>query len=127
MIPRFLWVMLAIPVLISAQTGPGPCHPYPGAVAGDVLELISKHLNDDTETPVDKSGRAVLNLRNAVIVTAVTKNATSVVNDLMVRRALTALGACALSDFGSVSGYYIGEDGGKTCYLYPGSEGNCSL
>lgn len=119
--------MLAIPVLISAQTGPGPCHPYPGAVAGDVLELISKHLNDDTETPVDKSGRAVLNLRNAVIVTAVTKNATSVVNDLMVRRALTALGACALSDFGSVSGYYIGEDGGKTCYLYPGSEGNCSL
>ena len=41
-------------------------------------------------------------------------------NDVAVRRALTAIGKCALSDYGSISGYYIGENGDKTCYLYPG-------
>lgn len=117
--------MLAIPVLISAQTGPGPCHPYPGADAVDMLELISKHLYDETETPVDKSGRAVLQFRNAVIVKVVAEGVKSVVNQEMVRIALTTLGSCALSDYGSVSGYYIHEDGGKTCYLYPGRESAC--
>jgi hypothetical protein len=42
------------------------------------------------------------------------------VNDDAVRRALTVIGSCALSDYGSISGYYVADDGSKTCYSYPG-------
>lgn len=126
MLPRLLWVLLAIPALISAQLGPGPCHPYSGAVAADLLKLIGDNLNDNTETHVDGRKKAVISFGSAVIVTTATRGAISVSKDIMVRRALTALGACALSDYGSVSGYYIAEDGAKTCYLYPGHEGQCA-
>ncbi|KAF9343943.1 hypothetical protein BGX26_004994 [Mortierella sp. AD094] len=127
MITHFLWVVLTVPVLISAQTGPGPCHPYPGAVAQDVLELIGNNLNNDVGVQCDASGRATISLRNGVITTACAKGVTSVATDTMVRRALTTVGSCALNDHGSVSGYYIADDGSKTCYLYAGNEGQCTL
>jgi hypothetical protein len=41
-------------------------------------------------------------------------------NDDASRRALTAIGSCTLNEYGSISGYYIAENGVKTCYLYPG-------
>ena len=109
-----------IPILVSAQTGPGPCHPYPGAAAGDCLELIGNSLNDETNVPCDSTGRATISLRNCVITTACASGVTSVVTDTIARYALTTIGTCALKDYGSISGYYISADGSKTCYLYPG-------
>jgi len=95
------------------------CHPYPGAVAQDCLELIGSHLNDDTALACD-NGPAAITLRNCVIVTNCGPGEKTVVADDAVRRALTTIGKCALSDYGSISGYYITESGTKTCYLYPG-------
>lgn len=115
--------MLAIPVLISAQVV-GECHRYPGAAAKDVLQLISDNLNDDRAVPVE-NGKAVLKHPGASIVTVAPAGQTSFLRDDMVRRALTAIGSCALKDYGTISGYFIAEDGSKTCYLYPGSEAKC--
>ena len=109
-------------VLASAQSGPGPCHPYPGAAAPDCLELIGNNLNNETNNQCSASnGRVTITLRNCSIITVCGSGVTSIDNDTMVRRALTAIGKCALNDFGSVSGYYIADDGSKTCYLYPGT------
>lgn len=125
---HLFWVVLTIPSLISAQTGPGPCHPYPGAAAQDVLEIIGNNLSNEDLVVCDSgTGRATLTLRAASITTACPAGVTSVAADDMVRWALTTVGFCALSDHGSVSGYYIAGNGSKTCYLYPGKEGQCTL
>lgn len=108
-----------VPILASAQNGPGPCHPYPGAAAVDCLELIGNNLNNDNGITCDSNGRAILTLRNCSIV-ATCKPGVQVDPDTSVRRALTTIGTCALNDHGSISGYYIAADGSKTCYLYPG-------
>lgn len=65
-------------------------------------------------------GRATLTLRACSIVTKCAASQTGIVNNDAVRRALTTIGTCALSDYGSISGYYNAEDGSKTCYIYPG-------
>jgi hypothetical protein len=120
--------VLAVPVLISAQTGPGPCHPYPGAAAKDVLDLIGNSLNSEDLVECDATTRrATISRGNGVITTACPQSMTSVSKDAMVRRALTTVGSCALNDYGSISGYYIADDGSKTCYLYPGQESHCTL
>lgn len=113
-------LLLSLPIVI-ADAGPGPCHPYPGAVAEDCLELIGQHLSNDSETPcTGKTGLATLTLRNCSIVTKCGSGETAVVNDDAVRRALTTIGKCALNDRGSISGYYVADSGAKTCYMYPG-------
>lgn len=121
---RFFNLFLATAILLSpfalAQTGPGPCHPYPGAAAADCLELIGNTLNTDNELTCGSNGRATLTLRNCSIVVACAKGQTSAPADTAVRRALTTIGSCALNDHGSISGYYVADDGSKTCYLYPG-------
>ena len=104
--------------LASAQTGVGPCHPYPGAAAQDCLELIGNKLRSEDEVPC-RGGRATLTLRLCSITTTCVGD-TGVSADAAVRRALTTIGSCALNDHGSISGYYTAEDGAKTCYLYPG-------
>lgn len=112
-------LLLVAPLAVVGQTGPGSCHPYPGAVAQDCLELIGNNLGDDTTIACDRDQRATLNLRNCSIVTKCVTGQTTVEVDTMVRRSLTVIGKCALSDRGSISGYYIADDGSKTCYLYP--------
>lgn len=111
---------LLLASIASAQTGPGTCHPYPGAAAPDCLELIGNTLNSDAQTTCDSNGRATMTLRNCSITTACAKGVTSISKDEAVRQALTAIGSCALNDHGSISGYYIDGSGNKTCYLYPG-------
>jgi hypothetical protein len=100
------------------------CHPFPGAVAQDCLELIGNNLNKDDEldVPCRESGRATITLRSCSITTVNVNclgGTTKVSVDEVVRRALTTIGKCAQSDRGSISGFYIAEDT-KTCYLYPG-------
>ena len=109
-----------VPILASAQNGPGPCHPYPGAAAVDCLQLIGNNLNVETKTPCGSDGRSTISLNNCAITTACGQGVTEIASDDSVRRALTAIGKCALNDHGSISGYYIADDGSKTCYLYPG-------
>ena len=106
-----------------AASSIGSCHPYPGAAAQDCLELVGNYLNNDASAACS-NGLATLSLRNCVIVTPCPSGATtsSIDNDTAVRRAWTAMGYCALNDHGSISGYYIGDDNVKTCYLYPGNE-----
>lgn len=118
--------MLTIPALISASTI-GNCHPYPGAVAQDVLELIGNNLSNEDNVPC-ANGLATISLRNGAITTvcASGQDVASIDKDTMVRRALTAVGFCALNDHGSISGSYTGDDGVKTCYMYPGQESNCT-
>ena len=95
------------------------CHPYPGADAQDCLLLISQNLNSEARTRCT-NGRATLTLRECSITTTCGKRETSIRDDDAVRRALTTIGKCALSDYGSISGYYVAGNGDKTCYLYPG-------
>ena len=113
-----LGMLLLLSPLTLSQTI-GPCHPYPGAAAPDCLDLIGNNLNVETTLTCGSDGRATLTLRNCSIVTTC-KVGTTVVPDDAVRRALTAIGTCALNDHGSISGYYIAADESKTCYLYPG-------
>lgn len=96
------------------------CHPYPGAVAQDCLTLIGENLNNDTTLDFSTNNMATLSCGNCRIVTVVRSKDVQLDVDTAVRRALTVIGKCALSDFGSISGSYTGEDGAKTCYLYPG-------
>lgn len=121
---RFLNFVLGLLLLLSplalSQTGPGTCHPYPGAAAPDCLELIGNNLNNEDTLSCGSNSPATISLRNCVIVTACGSGVTSISKDDAVRRALTAIGSCALNDHGSISGYYIAADGSKTCYLYPG-------
>lgn len=127
MITRLLSVVLTFPVLISAQIL-SDCHPYPGAAASDVLQLISNNFGADTEiTCTQEAPTYTITLGAASIVTKCLNGpgTASFTADDIVRRALTVVGKCALSDRGSVSGFYIADDGAKTCYLYPGKEGLC--
>ena len=112
-------LLLASFACALAQTGPGTCHPYPGAAAQDCLELIGQNLNSEVQT-LCVGGRATISLRNCVITTTCGALEIDISNDVAVRRALTAIGSCALNDYGSISGYYIADNGDKTCYLYPG-------
>lgn len=127
MITRLLSVVLTIPVLISAQIL-SDCHPFPGAIASDVLQLISNNFGADTTiTCTQEAPTHTLTLGGASFVTKCTNGpgTASFTADDIVRRVLTVVGKCALSDVGSVSGYYMADDGAKTCYLYPGQEGRC--
>lgn len=104
----------------QAQSGPGLCHPYPGAVAKDCLELIGSKLGDETQLDLT-SGPATITSNACSIVTKQTSGPASVDVDTVVRMALTTIGQCALSDLGSISGSYTDPDLGiQVCYLYPG-------
>lgn len=104
----------------AQASGVGPCHPYPGATAQDCLELIGNNLGSEDTISLGSIQGATLSLRNCAIVTIATSGSTQIDKDTVVRRALTAIGSCALSDLGSISGSFTGDDGVKTCYLYPG-------
>jgi hypothetical protein len=112
-------LLVLVPLALSQTIG--SCHPYPGAVAQDCLKLIGNSLNNDTEVPCGVNGRATITL-GACSITTVNPNCsgTKPIVDDVVRRALTVIGSCALSDRGSISGYYVAADNVKTCYLYPG-------
>jgi hypothetical protein len=112
-----LGMLLLLSPLALSQTI-GPCHPYPGAVAADCLKIISDNLSSEATLKCE-SGRATITSGLCSITTACGKGTKTIENDAAVRRALTAIGSCALNDHGSISGYYIAE-GSKTCYLYPG-------
>jgi hypothetical protein len=114
-----LLFLLFAPTALAATIG--PCHPYPGAAAVDCLTLIGDYLGNDTALPcTGTAGLATLTLGACTITTKCGSSETTVVNDDAVRRALTAIGNCALRDYGSISGYYLADNGAKTCYLYPG-------
>lgn len=115
-----LGMLLLLSPLALSQTGPGPCHPYPGASAQDCLKLIGDNLNQDASLSCDSTGRATISSATCSIVTLCAAGMESIATDIAVRRALTTIGSCALSDYGSISGYYVAGDGSKTCYLYSG-------
>lgn len=120
-------LLLLAPIIASSgalASSIGNCHPYPGAVAQDCLQLIGQHLNDDNQTTCT-NGRATITLSLCSITTKCGAGETAITNDDAVRYALTAIGSCALNDRGSISGYYIADNGDKTCYLYPGNERSC--
>jgi hypothetical protein len=76
------------------------------------------NLNNE-ETVAVVEGRAVITHKTCSIITMSAGTTPSMpTHDDMVRRALTAIGACALSDYGSISGTYTAEDGTKTCYMW---------
>ncbi|KAF8956410.1 hypothetical protein BDZ97DRAFT_1851820 [Flammula alnicola] len=118
-----LGMLLLLSPLTLSQTV-GACHPYPGAVAQDCLQLIGNNLGNDTELACEQ-GRATITLSQCSITTKCAAGEIAVVPDEVVRRALTSIGACALSDYGSISGSYTAENGAKTCYLYPGAVSSC--
>ena len=99
----------------------GRCHPYPGAVAADCLELVGNMLDDNVKIRCQGNSLDVMTLRECTIVSKCTKGPIVYTGSQVVRQALTAIGACALSDYGSISGEYTADNGMKTCYLYPGS------
>ncbi|KXN73157.1 hypothetical protein CONCODRAFT_15655 [Conidiobolus coronatus NRRL 28638] len=103
----------------------GPCHPYPGAVAQDVLKLISDHLNDDATEKLTSNKFFTISYQTASIVAKVEHGNQEITKDDMARAALTAVGSCAYNDFGSISGSYTRDDGVKVCYLYAGRENLC--
>lgn len=115
-----LGMLLLLSPLTLSQTGPGPCHPYPGAAAKDCLTLIGDNLNEEANLTCGSNGLAKITSGACSIVIACAAGMTTIGTDTAVRRALTTIGKCALNDHGSISGYYIGDDGSKTCYLYPG-------
>jgi hypothetical protein len=113
-------LLLVAPLFAVGQTGPGPCHPYPGAVAQNCLELIGNNLNNDDQLTCDGTRRASLTLRNCSITVKCASGQTGVAIGDAARRALTTIGSCALNEYGSISGHYTSDDGMKICYLYPG-------
>ena len=124
---RLLNFVLGMLLLLSPLTfsqllnGPGPCHPYPGAAATDCLQLIGENLNNDATLSCGGSNSpATITLGSCSITVKCTAGPVTVEQSLVVRRALTTIGTCALSDYGSISGYYLADDGTKTCYLFPG-------
>lgn len=116
----FFNALLLIAPITSAATI-GNCHPYPGAVAQDCLELIGQNLGSEAQASCTGAGYATITLRSCSITTTCGPGETAIENDEAVRRALTVIGSCALSDLGSISGYYIADNGDKTCYLYAGT------
>ena len=117
----FSALVLLAPIASVRAATIGSCHPYPGAAAQDCLELIGNTLGNDTQTPCT-NGVSTITLRNCAITTKCASGASSpgITNEDAVRRALTAIGFCALNDLGSISGSYTGDDNVETCYLYPG-------
>ena len=115
-----LGMLLLLSPLTLSQTGPGACHPYPGASAPDCLKLIGDNLNEEATLTCGGNSLAKITSGSCSIVTACGAGTSTIATDTAVRRALTAIGKCALNDYGSISGYYIADDGSKTCYLYPG-------
>ena len=115
-----LGMLLLLSPLALSQSGPGPCHPYPGAAATDCLQLIGQNLNNDETLSCGSNSPATITLGSCSITVKCTGGPVTVEQSLVVRRALTTIGSCALSDYGSISGYYLADDGTKTCYLYPG-------
>jgi hypothetical protein len=118
---RVVQILASIALLVNGAQGAGPgnCHPYPGAVAADCLKLISDNLNNDSQLSCT-NGPVTITYQNCSIVTRCTQGPADFTTDDVVRRSLTAIGVCALSDYGSISGDYTTDDGVKTCYLYPG-------
>ena len=118
---RTAQILATIALLVNGATAAqvGPCHPYPGADSPDCLQLISDNLNNNSPLSCGRDCTVTITLRNCSIVTTC-NDGTDVIPDTMVRRSLTAMGACTLDDQASISGYYIADDGSKTCYLYPG-------
>jgi hypothetical protein len=94
--------------------------PLPGAVAQDCLTLIGNNLGSEDTLTCGSNSPATITSGTCSITTACGSGVTSINKDTAVRRALTAIGKCALNDYGSISGYYIAGDGSKTCYLYAG-------
>jgi hypothetical protein len=95
------------------------CHPYPGAAAADCLKLIGDNLRNDTQLSCTNAP-VTITYKACSIVTRCTQGPADFTTDDVVRRSLTAIGACALNDHGSISGDYTADDGAKTCYLYAG-------
>ena len=114
-----LGIFLLLSPLALSQTF-SDCHPYPGAAASDCLQLIGNHLNNDTELACASTSLTTITLGSCSVTTKCGSGTTTITPDDAVRRALTVIGKCALSDHGSISGWYLTEDGTKTCYLYPG-------
>jgi len=114
-------ILAAIALFVNAAQGDiiSDCHPYPGAVAADCLKLIGDNLSNDTELSCT-NGPVTIQYENCAIVTRCTQGPGNFTTDDVVRRSLTVIGKCALSDLGSISGAYTTDDGVKTCYLYPG-------
>ena len=98
----------------------GECHPYPGAIAADCLELIGHMLNDNVRLCCRENSLDVMALRECSIISKCTKGPIIYTGGQVVHQALTAIGACALSDYGSISSDYTADNGMKTCYLYHG-------
>jgi hypothetical protein len=115
----FKALLLFVPIAGALAGSVGPCHPFPGAVAQDCLELIGTNLQTEDQTSCT-GGRATITLRNCSITTTCGAGVKTVDNQEAVRRALTAIGSCALNDRGSISGTYTEDGGARTCYLYPG-------
>jgi hypothetical protein len=120
---RAVHILATIALLVNGATAQtiSNCHPYPGAVAPDCLTLISNNFGNDTALSCT-NGPKTITLGACSIVTKCTDSTKTpeFTPDDVVRRALTVIGRCALSDRGSISGWYLAEDGAKTCYLYPG-------
>jgi hypothetical protein len=110
---------IALVVNFAQGAGVGNCHPYPGAAAGDCLKLIGDNLRNDTQLSC-ANGPVTITDNTCSIVTRCTQGPADFTTDDVVRRSLTAIGACALNDHGSISGDYTADDGAKTCYLYAG-------
>lgn len=116
-------ILLLSQLAVGQSNGPGPCHPYPGAAATDCLQLIGENLNNDATLScgsTSSTSASTLTLGSCSITIKCTGGPVTVETSLAVRRALTTIGTCALSDYGSISGYYLADDGTKTCYLFPG-------
>ena len=116
-------LLLFVPIAGTLAGSVGPCHPYPGAAAQDCLELIGQNLQTEDQTSCT-GGRATITLRNCSITTTCGVGEAAVMNQEVVRKALTAIGACTLNDRGSISGSYTEDQdngGARTCYLYPGT------
>jgi len=117
-------LLLIAPITSAAIIG--DCHPYPGAAAQDCLQLIGQNLGSEAQASCTGAGQATITLGTCSITTTCGSGETAIANDDAARRALTVIGSCALRDVGSISGYYIADNGDKTCYLYAGTEGACT-
>ena len=64
-----------------------------------------------------EKGGVTIRYGNAALVTLYNPGSAAMTYDDMARKALTAFGYCALTDYGSVSGTYTDDFGQTTCYL----------
>ncbi|KIM45724.1 hypothetical protein M413DRAFT_24856 [Hebeloma cylindrosporum] len=88
-------MIVNVPHAVPVQGGTvGTCHPYPGAVAADCLELIGHMLDDDMKLRCWKDSVEYITLRECSIVSKCTKGPIVYTGGQIVRQALTAIGAC---------------------------------